>query len=200
MSVAGGVRPIYLTFDDGPDPCWTPRVLDLLAGMQMHATFFMIGQQARRSPALVRRVAAAGHAIGNHTYSHRHPWLMTARTARAQVRDGASALSDITGRSPQWFRPPHGRERRCMTQEARRLEERTILWDVSAIDWGALGVAARIERRLAGIAGPAVVLMHDGRNRHNRPDQLLEALPRWLARLSAQGLRAACLPAHGELT
>ena len=67
---------VYLTFDDGPDPQWTPRVLDVLDEAGVKATFFAVGQQAQRSPDLVRRVHGAGHAIGNHTYSHRHPWFM----------------------------------------------------------------------------------------------------------------------------
>lgn len=101
---------VYLTFDDGPDPEWTPRVLDVLWQAGAEATFFAIGQQVQRAPELIRRVHTAGHAIGNHTYSHRHPWFMTSRTARAQVRDGAKALSDVLGVAPRFYRPPHGRQ------------------------------------------------------------------------------------------
>ena len=72
---------VYLTFDDGPDPRWTPQILDLLAQARMHATFFAIGECAQREPALMRSVAAGGHAVGNHTFSHRHPWLMRSRAA-----------------------------------------------------------------------------------------------------------------------
>ena len=110
---------VYLTFDDGPDPRWTPQILDLLAQASMHATFFAIGECAQREPALLRSIAAAGHAVGNHTYSHRHPWLMRSRAARAQVREGANALSSVLGREPFLYRPPHGRTRPCMTDEAR---------------------------------------------------------------------------------
>ena len=70
---------VYLTFDDGPDPRWTPQVLELLAQARMHATFFAIGECAQREPELMRRVVAGGHAVGNHTFSHRHPWLMSSR-------------------------------------------------------------------------------------------------------------------------
>ena len=105
---------IYLTFDDGPDPDFTPRVLDVLGEAQVHATFFVIGTQARRWPEVIRRAASEGHDIANHSYSHRHPWWMSERAARAEVRGGAEAVSDVLGTAPTFFRPPHGRERACM--------------------------------------------------------------------------------------
>jgi peptidoglycan/xylan/chitin deacetylase (PgdA/CDA1 family) len=182
---------VYLTFDDGPDPRWTPQILDLLAQAQMQATFFAIGECARREPALMRRVADAGHAIGNHTFSHRHPWLMSSRAAREQVRDGAKALSDATGRAPVLYRPPHGRARACMSEEARLQGERVVMWDRSAIDWGWLGSAPRIAARLARVRPGDIVLMHDGQNVHNRPDQLLQVLPGFLRELAARGLRSS---------
>jgi len=186
---------IYLTFDDGPDPGWTPRVLDLLAQARMHATFFAIGEFAQREPALMRSIAASGHAIGNHTYSHRHPWLMRSSAARAQVRDGAKALGDVLGREPLLYRPPHGRARPCMTDEARLHGERMVMWDRSAIDWGWFGSAPRIAARLARVRDGEIVLMHDGRNQHNRPDQLLQVLPEFLRELERRGLRSITCPA-----
>jgi peptidoglycan/xylan/chitin deacetylase (PgdA/CDA1 family) len=184
---------IYLTFDDGPDPRWTPQILDVLAQARMHATFFAIGESAQREPALMRAVAAAGHAIGNHTFSHRHPWLMRSRAARAQVRDGAKALSDVLGSEPAFFRPPHGRSRPCMTDEAQLQGERMIMWDRSAIDWGWLGTAPRIAARLNRVRAGDIVLMHDGQNVHNRPDQLLQVLPGFLRELERRGLRSSRL-------
>jgi peptidoglycan/xylan/chitin deacetylase (PgdA/CDA1 family) len=185
---------VYLTFDDGPDPEWTPRVLNVLDKEGAKATFFAIGQQAQQSPELIRRIHDAGHAVGNHTFSHRHPWFMSQRTARAQVRDGANAISDVLGLEPKFYRPPHGRERACMNDEAHRCGEQIVLWNVSAIDWGPLGVADNIEKRLDMVKGGEIVLMHDGRNKHNRPDQLLRILPLFLRKLSDRGLRASLLP------
>lgn len=187
---------VYLTFDDGPDPDWTPQILDALAEARMHATFFAIGEQALREPALVRRIAAQGHAIGNHTFSHRHPWLMTPQAARSQVRDGAHALSDLLGHPPRLYRPPHGRERPCMAEEAELLGEHVVLWNLSALDWGPFGSASRIENRLGQVRAHDIVLMHDGRNRHNRPDQLLQVLAVFLHDLARRGLRSHSLPGH----
>jgi peptidoglycan/xylan/chitin deacetylase (PgdA/CDA1 family) len=184
---------IYLTFDDGPDPEFTPRVLDVLARANMHATFFAIGTQARRWPELVRRAAAEGHEIANHSFSHRHPWMMSARSARAEVREGAAVLSEITGHAPNFFRPPHGRMRACMREEAQQGGQKTMLWDLSAIDWGPFGRADKIAERLSRIQGEEVVLMHDGRNEHNKPDELLKVLPQVLVQLRERGLHSRAL-------
>jgi peptidoglycan/xylan/chitin deacetylase (PgdA/CDA1 family) len=196
QSSSGTAERVYLTFDDGPDREWTAQILDLLAGAGMRATFFAIGRQAQLAPDLVRRIVESGHAIGNHTYSHRHPWLMTARAARAEVRDGAAALGDMIGHAPRLYRPPHGRQRTCMSDEAQQQGEHIVLWTLSAVDWGLLGTAGRIEKRLSQVQANDVVLMHDGRNRHNRPDQLLQVLPVFLLELARRGLRSDCLPAQ----
>ncbi len=181
---------IHLTFDDGPDPSFTPRVLDVLGEAGMRATFFTIGQQVRRFPELVRRAAAEGHEVANHSFSHRHPWFVSERTARAEVRECTEVLSDVLGMRPRFFRPPHGRTRACMNDEAQRVGARTVLWNLSAIDWGPFGRADRIAKRLARIQPNDIVLMHDGKNEHNRPDELLQVLPAILKQLQARELRS----------
>lgn len=181
---------VFLTFDDGPDPRWTPHILDALAEADVRATFFMIGIQALKLPALVRRIDAEGHATGNHTFSHRHPWLLSSEEARNEVRAGAKALEDILGSAPRFYRAPHGRHRACMDEEARLRGETIVDWDLSAIDWGPLGTAQRIALRLTRVESGNVVLMHDGRNRHNRPDELMRVLPTFLCELRGRGLRA----------
>ena len=176
---------IHLTFDDGPDPRWTPVVLDLLAAYGAHASFFLVGRAACASPALVRRIHAAGHAIGNHTWSHRHPWLLSTKAARCEVRDGAKAIADILGRQPRLYRPPHGRRRACMEEAAAALGQRTVMWTRSAVDWGPLARPSAIARRLAHVRDGDILLMHDAACGINRPDRLLAVLPDCLRRLHA---------------
>lgn len=185
---------VYLTFDDGPDPRWTPRILDLLAQENVQATFFVVGRRALAQAALVRRIAAAGHALGNHTFSHRHPWMLAAASARREVRDGAAAIADLTGVAPKFFRPPHGRLHRCMLKEAERGGQKLMLWNRSAVDWGPLGQARGIARRLAATRPGEIVLMHDGGWGINRPGALVEALPGFLADLGRHRLVPALLP------
>ncbi len=184
---------VYLTFDDGPDPEWTPRILDLLAQTGVHAAFFVVGEFARKEPTLLRRIAAEGHAIGNHTLSHRHPWMLKASAARREVREGAEAIAQIVGQRPRFYRAPHGRNRRCMTDEATQLGSVRVGWNLSAIDWGPLGTSGRIAARLNDASDGDVILMHDGRNRHNRPDELLRVLPEFLRRLPARNLHPRSL-------
>ena len=185
---------ICLTFDDGPDPDWTPRVLEALAVHGMVATFFVIGREAQRHGALVRRICAAGHEIGNHTWRHRHPWILSAAAARREVRDGAAAIADLTGRATRLFRPPHGRCRACMLDEAAIGGQQLALWNRSAVDWGPLGRTPGIAQRLAGARPGDIVLMHDGAGAHNRPAQLMAALPGFLDTLRRQGLLPDKLP------
>lgn len=180
---------VYLTFDDGPDPQWTPRILDILAEAAVPATFFVVGRFALRYPGLVRRMIADGHEVGNHTWSHRHPWTMAMNAARREVRDGAAAIADILGQPPRWFRPPHGRLRGCMVEEARALGQAVVLWSLSAVDWGPWASAAGIAARLDAVRGADIVLLHDGRGGINRPWRTAEVLPAFLDRLHRRDLR-----------
>lgn len=189
---------VYLSFDDGPDPRWTPRILDLLAQANVPATFFVVGRRAIEQAALVRRIAAHGHALGNHTWSHRHPWTMRASTARKEVRDGAAAIADLIGRAPKCFRPPHGRLRRCMIEEAERCGQELVLWNRSAVDWGPLGAARGIALRLAATQAGEIVLMHDSAQGINCPQELVKALPEFLANLGRRGLKPALLRGAAE--
>lgn len=190
LPAAGG---LYLSFDDGPDACWTPRILDILAQANVRATFFVVGRCALEHTALLRRIATEGHELGNHTWSHRHPWAMPASAARAQVRDGAAAIADLVGRAPRFFRPPYGRLRRCMIEEAESRGETLVLWSRSAVDWGPFGQARAIARRLGAARPGDIVLMHDGGRGINRPGELVEVLPAFLCRL---GRPSASRAAH----
>lgn len=185
---------VYLTFDDGPDPQWTPRILDILAEAAVPATFFLVGQLTVRHPALVRRLAAEGHEAGNHTWSHRHPWTVRSSKARQEVHDGAAAIAGIIGRAPKFFRPPHGRLRRCMIEEAERGGQNLVLWDRSAVDWGPLGSARGIGTRLCAARAGDIVLMHDGGRGINHPEELVKVLPAFLANLGRRGVLPGLLP------
>jgi peptidoglycan/xylan/chitin deacetylase (PgdA/CDA1 family) len=189
-----GTEPVYLSFDDGPDPHWTPRVLDVLAFHGAIATFFLVGRRALAHPDIVRSIVAAGHGIGNHSFSHRHPWRMREKAARREVRDGAAALEDVCGQPAQLFRPPYGRVRRCMRDEAAACGQSLVLWHRTAIDWGPLGRAAAIARRLRRVRPGEIVLMHDCAASVNHPDQLLRVLPGWLQELEAGSMRAVRCP------
>ncbi len=194
MRFDGGAPRCYLTFDDGPDPQWTPRVLDALAAAGMRATFFVLGRLALQHAGLVRSALAQGHAIGNHSFSHGHPWTLTRAQARNEIRSGADAIADVTGERPAWYRPPHGRLGWHGLEFAQLEKQRLVLWSVSAIDWGPLASTRRIVDRLQRVRAGDIALLHDGPLRHNRPDRTLPGLPALFAALARAGLESAALP------
>lgn len=180
---------IYLTFDDGPDPAYTPRLLDILAACDVPASFFLIGAQCRRYPELARRTADAGYTLGNHCYSHPNPWAIRAGKARQEVRAGFDSIAESCGRPPRFFRPPYGRLRKAMLDEARTLNTKTVLWSRSAMDWGIFGKPSSVARRLSKVEAGDIVLLHDGIRLKNRPAAMLRLLPGFIDECRNKGLQ-----------
>jgi peptidoglycan/xylan/chitin deacetylase (PgdA/CDA1 family) len=163
-------RPIELalTFDDGPNPAWTPRLLDILATHQVRATFFLVGSYAQAEPGLVRRIAAAGHLIGNHSWSHANLALIPASRVREELARTNEKLEQIAGAPVRYFRPPYGARRPIVFLLARQLGMVPVLWNAMTTDWSEPS-ADRIAERLAekvdhlkmrGLA--ANIVLHDG--------------------------------------
>src|SRR5215470_16653131 len=123
---------VALTFDDGPDPTWTPRLLEILATRNARATFFMLGRAAAAHRDLVRDVARAGHAIGNHSWDHPSFPLISGAERRAQISRCADALAPHGGRL---FRPPFGQQSFASRIDAFVLGYRVVTWNVVAWDW-----------------------------------------------------------------
>jgi len=138
---------LALTFDDGPNPAWTPRLLDILATHDVRATFFLVGRYAEAEPELVRRIAAAGHLIGNHSWSH--PNLALAATLRIteELERTSEALEQITGVPVRYFRPPFGGRRPHVLDTARLLGMTPVLWNAITNDWSEPS-AEKIAKRL----------------------------------------------------
>src|SRR5690606_12707603 len=192
-SLGQSARAVCLTFDDGPDPVYTPAILDVLAAYNAKATFFVLGEAAETYPQLVERIVAEGHSIGNHTYSHPHPWFTSEEIAKEEVEKTSHIIQQITGIRPRWFRPPYGRLRIPMRRQAALNNMETVLWNHSIVDWGMLGNASGIRSRLSRIKAGDIVLMHDGQREHNRPDNLLRYLPGFLASLPGKELNTRSL-------
>jgi peptidoglycan/xylan/chitin deacetylase (PgdA/CDA1 family) len=188
---------VALTFDDGPDPTITPRVMDVLDGHQAKATFFCIGSRVERFPKVAAEIVERGHAIGNH--SHTHPNAFAFYGPRALAREvgrAQLAIRAATGRRPTLFRAPVGIRgpllERCLAREGLGL----VSWSRRGFDTvsrNAGAVASRLTRRLAD---GEILLLHDGasaRDAAGRP-VVLEALPRVLDFLAARGLKIRPLP------
>ncbi|MBT2522467.1 bifunctional polysaccharide deacetylase/glycosyltransferase family 2 protein [Arthrobacter sp. ISL-28] len=186
-------RTVALTFDDGPDPAWTPQILDVLRKHHVHATFFVVGSAAIDNPDLVRRIAAEGHEIGLHTLTHADLGAAPAWRRQLEVQGAQDAIVGITGRAASLLRPPYSSENVAVTNGAwsamqASAEEGylTVLSTVDSQDWRRPGVAA-IERNVT-LSGPQgqVVLMHDGGDDR---EQTVAALDSALKRFADQGYR-----------
>jgi peptidoglycan/xylan/chitin deacetylase (PgdA/CDA1 family) len=181
---------VYLTFDDGPTPAYTPRVLALLARHRARATFFVVGRNAATWPGLVRRELAAGHGVGNHTWSHRRLTGLRGGRLQAEVGAASAAIRRATGSGPRCLRPPYGTVDAASAYQVRALGLRLVLWDVDSNDWRRPGAGVIAGRVLSRVRSGDVVLFHDGGG--NR-EQTLAALDQVLSALSARGFRFSAL-------
>lgn len=186
---------IALTFDDGPSPEATPRILDVLASHGAVATFFVLGRYAERYPALVRRLVDAGHAVGNHGYHHRKLHRCGPSYVERDLVMGARAIVDACGQTPRFFRAPHGFRSPWVTPIARRLGQRTVGWTLGVWDSDRPGAAEIARRVIDGVQPGAIVLLHDGDAYDPAGDRLqtAAALPRILGEMAARGYAFASL-------
>ncbi len=179
---------IALTFDDGPDPKYTPAVLDLLKQYGARATFFVIGRNAEQYPGVLKRIAAEGHEIGNHTFSHRYnlPNLPEEQIVD-QVQRAADAVSEICGAQTRVFRPPGGAYNPHLISAVRRLGYDIILWTWSTnpSDAYSPGVDRIVQRATQSALPGDIVLLHEGVNN----GQTLKALPKILDILDKRGFK-----------
>ena len=190
-----GAAGVALTFDDGPHPEGTPAVLDVLARAGARATFFMIGEQVARRPALAARVVAEGHAVALHGHVHRLQLRMGPRAVRADVARGLAAIEDAcggvggeAGGAVRWHRPPYGIYSPAGLVASRAAGLSPLLWSRWGKDWRGWTTPARIAARaLHGLLPGDVILLHDAdfysaRGSHRRTVAALELITAELAR------------------
>lgn len=176
---------LYLTFDDGPSPEDTPALLDLLARLQIPATFFVVGDFARAHPQIIRRMQDEGHLVGFHSAHHRSAYLMTPRQTRKDFAKGLEDLAHI-GVKTRYFRPPWGVCNWSSFHQIKKHLLQPVLWDIMAQDWQNDITPEEIAFRLKQRTWPgAVICLHDGRGAPGAPARTIQALeiqlPQWLA-------------------
>lgn len=182
-----------LTFDDGPDPKYTPRLLDLLHQYNAKATFFVVGEHAASHPDLIQRIHEEGHLIGIHNYIHKTNWLMRPRTVRNQIERTGQIIEQVTGMKTCYYRPPWGIMN--LFDFFSKKDRRIILWSSMFEDWRShVGAAKLTERMLKKLRGGEVMLLHDrgttlGADAH-APEQMLQALEVVLQEAHRQGLQS----------
>lgn len=191
---------LALTFDDGPNPAITPRLLDLLDKFNAKATFFVIGKFVRECPQLIREMSARGHLIGNHTQTHPNLFWLSPGGVRSELQQCQDALRDALGAPAKYFRPPFGHRNPWVVSTARKLGMQTVMWTLIPGDWYERPVEWLIPR-LQPIADNAqhpaqsmsgdVLCLHDGAHRQLNGDRTrtLAVLEYWLPRWRDLGLK-----------
>ena len=185
---------VALTFDDGPTRGVTDHLLDVLEREHVPATFFVVGRAARREPALLRRMAADGDEIENHSDTHAHLNVLLTRAALdAEIAGGDDAIAAATGRRARFLRPPFGARNAAVLDAARRRGLRVVLWTAMLDETAAAPDPGALAERLLGQVGDgAIVVLHDGdRGRPDRAERAYEAglAPHVIAALKARGYR-----------
>ncbi|WP_328875331.1 polysaccharide deacetylase family protein [Streptomyces sp. NBC_00287] len=181
LRVSGRGRTMVLTFDDGPDPRYTPAILDTLAEYEVRAMFFVCGEMVAARPDLLERMAEEGHVVGNHTWSHPLLTRLTRGQIRSQMERTCDIVEEAYGDRPQWFRAPYGAWNRAAFQLGAELGMEPLAWTVDTLDWttpGTRTIARRVEN---GAAPGVVVLSHDaGGDRTQSVHALRDYLPELL--------------------
>jgi peptidoglycan/xylan/chitin deacetylase (PgdA/CDA1 family) len=201
-----GTSKLAITFDDGPNPAITPKLLDLLDRHDAKATFFLIGRFVRECPEIVREIVARGHVVGNHTDTHPNLlWLSRGKIER-ELFPCSDSIAQVLGKLPNWFRPPFGMRNPWVVSEAEKLGCQTVMWTLIPGDW-LEKPSERLIQRMQPIArhaqsiskngsSPAprgtgdVLCLHDGSHRVLNADRTrtLKALEYWLPRWRDLGL------------
>jgi peptidoglycan/xylan/chitin deacetylase (PgdA/CDA1 family) len=185
-------RGFALTFDDGPHPQGTPAALEQLADAGVPATFFLVGEQVQRNPALAREIVAAGHGVGLHCHRHRNLLRLTPWQVRGDIERAQASIEDATGHALLLYRPPYGVLNASALRLARARGWRTLLWSDWGRDWEARATPESIAARVTAAATEgAVLLLHDADDYSAAGSwrRTAAALPRILDALAARGLQ-----------
>ncbi|MCX5582847.1 polysaccharide deacetylase family protein [Streptomyces erythrochromogenes] len=183
---AGTNSSMVLTFDDGPDPRYTPAILDTLGRHGVRAMFFVCGEMAAENGDLLRRMVAEGHVIGNHTWTHPLIPKLSRPALAAEIGRTSEVVQRAVGEAPQWFRAPYGAWNRAAFEIGAELGMEPLAWTVDSLDWEEPGTTTIVSRVLRGAGPRAIVLSHDaGGNR----TQSVQAIASYLPQLIARGYR-----------
>lgn len=190
-------RGVALTFDDGPSPEHTPRILDLLDEAGVKATFFLIGHKVKAHPEVARAIVERGHAVGVHGFAHDRLFsILSPEAARLDIAHAIDAIADATGETPIFFRPPIGHTSPRVAKALEAFDLTVVGWSVRGLDGLAGARPERVARRIIpALRDGAIVLLHDAAERDNFTPASLEALPRILAAMRNRDLEGVRLDA-----
>jgi peptidoglycan/xylan/chitin deacetylase (PgdA/CDA1 family) len=195
---ARGYSRVALTFDDGPDPNYTPQILEILHRYQVKACFFVVGSKVLEHPELTRQILAEGHTIGNHGFRHKAIWLLSPRATRREINDTNLAIEKLTGQMTVFYRPAWGLFNLFSIWYCWLKGLKVILWTYWSWDWINRATAESICRNvLHRIKDGTIIILHDSDSAPGAtkggPARMVEALPRILDGLEQKGLQVTPL-------
>ncbi len=184
---------VALTFDDGPSPIWTPKILDELKKEEIKATFFMLGNHVERYPEVARRVLAEGHEIGNHTYDHHVLLCYTMDELEKEIKQAETAIRNATGRTTTYFRPPKAWLTGAEKQKIKDMGYKVVLWSLNSKDWVTFHDKQITSYILRHIQPGDIILFHDSGGAFTTEggdrSQTVKTIPRLVRKLRERGYR-----------
>lgn len=188
------VKEVALSFDDGPDDYWTPRVLDDLKELDAKATFFCVGERVQANPDVFRRMIKEGHVVGNHSWNHANLSKITIEQAADQIIRTNEEMFRAGGVRPHLLRPPYGALSEPLIREATRLGQIIILWNVDSLDWTQIP-AEQVAANILSHTGPgAIILLHSAGGKGQSLQNTVNALPYVIRTLRDRGYRFRTIP------
>ncbi|GIO11106.1 hypothetical protein J19TS2_06610 [Cohnella xylanilytica] len=194
LSAPRRTRQVALTFDDVPDPRYTPLVLNALRREKVHATFFVVGSRARKHPALVRRIRKEGHAIGNHSFDHPDFSRLTLREMKEQIRRTESIVAREVGFAPRLIRPPYGEIKPSQLAWAKAGGYTVVNWDVDSSDWRQLSAQTVFRNVTRSVKPGSIILLHAGGGSGQNLYGTVQAIPKLVQWLRSQNYEPVTLP------
>jgi len=189
---------LFLTFDDGPDPEFTPPLLSLLAKHEIRAAFFLIGEKARKHPQLVHEIVAAGHLIGNHTMHHPRLRWQRREMIKEEIQSAQEVLQDCADTPVRFFRPPFGALSLAIFRAVKEMNLCLTMWSLMPGDvWHVDDPRAITGSIIKNVRGGDVILLHDG---HRCGPATIAALRETIPALKDRGYRFSLLPDDGSMT
>ncbi|MBS2967490.1 polysaccharide deacetylase family protein [Metabacillus sp. KIGAM252] len=172
------LRYVCLTFDDGPSS-YTAKILDILKTYQIRATFFIVGEEAKKFPDIIERISAEGHVIGNHTWSHPNITLLSKHELQREIHTASEQIEQIIHITPDLFRPPFGNIDDRASSIIKEMGMTTVLWNVAGKDWVQnMNAEALCQHIIARLKRHSIILLHDGDQHGSGPrHNTVEALP-----------------------
>nr|WP_240344018.1 polysaccharide deacetylase family protein [Paenibacillus sp. SYP-B3998] len=187
-------RKIALTFDDGPDNKYTPKVLDILKKNGIKATFFVIGEHAEQNHKMIKRIVEEGHIIGNHSWDHANLSNLPSDQVQAEITKTDDIIRTIVGQSPSLFRAPYGAENEQVRSDAAKTGHQLIGWSVDTLDWNGKN-ASQIMNTVKKETKPgAIILQHSAGGKGGNLSNTIEALPQIIAYLKHDGYAFVTVP------